>query len=103
MNLTFQQIVFVIYSALIVLMSLFSFVAFLSDKKKAQRGGERTKEKTLLCLTVLNGAIGSLIGRLVAHHKTDKIYFSITIYFSLLCQIAVFAVLLFFAFFYKAM
>lgn len=78
---------FIIDAGLIVLMSLFAFVAFLHDKKLAVKGAMRTKEKTLLGLAVLNGAIGAFLGRIVAHHKTDKSYFSLTIYLGLLCQI----------------
>ncbi len=61
---------FIIDAGLIVLMSLLAFVAFLRDKKLAVKGAMRTKEKTLLGLAVLNGAIGAFLGRIVAHHKT---------------------------------
>lgn len=85
--MTVQKIIFILYIAFIVLMSLVSIVAYLGDKKKAKNGAIRTKEKTLLSLAVFNGAFGSLIGRVIAHHKTDKIYFSIVIWFSLFVQV----------------
>lgn len=87
--MTYLKLLFVIYVATIVLMSLISFALFCHDKKLAENQKMRIKEKTLLGVTVLNGAIGSFVGRKVAHHKTDKSYFSITIYFGLLCQIGV--------------
>lgn len=96
--MTYFRILLLIDAALLVLMSLVTMIAFISDKKKAQSGKDRTKEKTLLGLTVLNGAFGAFIGRLIAHHKTDKGYFSLTIYVSMLLQTAVLAVLLSLAF-----
>lgn len=91
--MTYNQWLFVIYAALIVIMSLAAFVMFNHDKKLAVKGAMRVKEKTLLQLAVLNGAVGAFIGRIVAHHKTDKTYFSITIYLALLLQAIVFVVL----------
>ena len=35
----------------------------------------------------------ALLGRVVSHHKTEKKYFSITIYFGLLCQLGVLVML----------
>ncbi len=96
--MTYHFILFCIDAGLIVLMSLISFGLFLHDKKLALNQKIRVKEKTLLAFTVLNGAIGSLIGRVVAHHKTNKIYFSITIDFACVCQIAVLILLGIFAF-----
>lgn len=81
-------ILFLVYVATLVLMSLVSFTLFNKDKKLAVKGETRIKEKTLLCSSLLNGAIGAFIGRKVAHHKTDKKYFSFTIYLGLICQIA---------------
>lgn len=96
--MTFHTILFLADIALLVLMSLVSFVAFLSDKKKAVKGKERTKEKTLLMTAVLNGAYGAFAGRIIAHHKTDKGYFSFTIYMGMLFQTAVLVILALFAF-----
>lgn len=88
--MNYNQWVFVIYAALIVIMSLIAFATFAKDKKLAIKGAMRIKEKTLLQLAVLNGALGAFIGRIVCHHKTDKIYFSITIYLALFCQALLF-------------
>ena len=98
--MTFNKILFIIYLALLVIMSLATFAVFGKDKKiAAQNSGKmRIKEKTLLALTVFNGAFGAFIGRKVHHHKTDKVYFSITIYLSMLCQLLVCVVLALLAF-----
>lgn len=94
------KILLFVYLGLLVIMNIFTFGLFLKDKKMAQKNGNevRVKEKTLLSCTAFGGAIGAFIGRLVAHHKTNKIYFSMTIYFSLLVQLAVLAALIYVAF-----
>ena len=61
-------------------------------------GAVRIKEKTLLGFTALGGAIGAFFGRILAHHKTDKVYFSMVIYFSLLLEAAVLGALIAFIF-----
>ena len=91
--MNYNQWLFCIYAALIVIMSIAAFLMFSHDKKLAVKGAMRVKEKTLLQLAVLNGALGAFIGRIVAHHKTDKVYFSITIYLALLLQAIVLVVL----------
>lgn len=94
--MTLNQIILVAYAALMVLMSFVALAAYFRDKKLAVKQKERTKEKTLLFYSVFFGAIGALLGRILAHHKTDKIYFSIVIYFSLLTQILTLGLLVFF-------
>lgn len=96
--MTYHMWLFIIDAILLALMSFISFITFCHDKKLAIKQKPRVKEKVLLGMTVLNGAIGSFLGRLFAHHKTDKIYFSITIYFALLCQACVLVFLALFAF-----
>ena len=92
-----NMILLIAYVGLIVIMSLIAIVAYASDKNKAIKGKERTKEKTLLFYAVFFGALGSLIGRILAHHKTDKIYFSIIIWFSLFLQALTLVLLAFLA------
>ena len=94
--MTLNQIILIAYLALVVLMSFVALIAFMRDKKLAEKQKERTKEKTLLFYSVFFGALGALVGRIIAHHKTDKFYFSVVIYFSLLTQLATLALLVFF-------
>jgi uncharacterized membrane protein YsdA (DUF1294 family) len=75
-------------------MTLITFIAFKSDKQKAIKGKERTKEKTLLFLSAFGGGLGGFLGRIINHHKTDKKYFSIIIYSSLLLEIIVLVILM---------
>ena len=86
------------YFGLMILNSLIAIIMYVSDKKKAINGKMRTKEKNLLFIAVFFGALGSLIGRLIAHHKTDKKYFSFVIYTSLLFEVITFGALLYIAF-----
>jgi uncharacterized membrane protein YsdA (DUF1294 family) len=96
--MTYLKWLFIIDLVLVVLMSIISFFLFVNDKKKAEKGQMRTKEKTLLMSAVLNGSYGAFIGRKVAHHKTDKGYFSFTIYFGMLAQTCVIVLLAVLAF-----
>ncbi len=95
--MTYEQIILIIYIAYILLSSIMTFLLFCKDKKIAVKGADRIKEKTLLSFVVFGGAIGGFIGRLVARHKTDKVYFSFTIYLSILLQAITAAVLIFLA------
>ena len=70
MPLTTKQIVIIAYAAYLVLLSLITFIAYGVDKKKAEKGKYRTKEKTLLLLSFLGGAFGGYPAMLVFRHKT---------------------------------
>ena len=92
--MTYRQILLIIYVIYVLIMSLMTFIAFRNDKKKAIKGDVRTTEKTLLFLSAYGGAFGGFLGRILNHHKTDKKYFSIVIYSSLILEIAVLTLLL---------
>ena len=85
----YEKMIFLIYLGVLVLMSLFTFFIFGKDKKMATNGGgpKRIKEKVLLGCCALGGAIGGSLGRIVFHHKTEKKYFSFTIYLGMILQI----------------
>ncbi|MCR5741550.1 MAG: DUF1294 domain-containing protein [Gammaproteobacteria bacterium] len=97
----FNKIIFFAFIAYTLILSLISFGLFKKDKKMAQSGGGpvRIKEKTLLASVAFGGALGGFIGRIVCHHKTEKKYFSFTIYLSLLLEVATLVVLGYLAFF----
>ena len=98
--MTYEQIIFIVYAGLLVLNSFIAFCLFGKDKKMAQKGGGpvRIKEKTLLGSVAFGGAFGGFLGRLVAHHKTEKKYFSFTIYLSMLLEVLTLVVLAIMAF-----
>ena len=94
--MTAPVIYLIIYLGLTVFFSFVALIAYFRDKKLAVKGKERTKEKTLLFLAVFFGSVGAFLGRILAHHKTDKKYFSMVIYFSMLMQAATIAALVIF-------
>jgi len=79
---------FRIYLAVIGVMSLVTLGAYFIDKKKAERGKWRTKEKTLLSLSFFGGSIGGLIALYVVRHKNKHWYFVVVNWLSLIIQIA---------------
>lgn len=69
-SLTVKEIVIIAYAAYLVLLSLITFIAYGADKKKAESGKWRTKEKTLLLLSFFGGAFGGYPAMLIFRHKT---------------------------------
>lgn len=95
----YNELIFYVYLSLMVIMSIISFTFYGVDKKKAIKGKERIKEKTLLFYTIFNGAIGAFFARFVFRHKTEKKYFSLTIFAGLFIQVLGLAILYYLAFF----
>lgn len=95
----YNELIFYIYLSLMVIMSIISFSLYGVDKKKAIKGKERIKEKTLLFYTIFNGSIGAFFARFVFRHKTEKKYFSLTIFAGLFIQVLGLAILYYLAFF----
>ena len=66
----------------IVLMKLDEIHRFLImcvDKLLAKKEARRVPERTLLLIAAIGGSLGSLLGMLVAHHKTRKAKFYILV------------------------
>lgn len=57
-------------------MNFWAFAAFGIDKARAERGGWRVQESTLLWLAFLGGSPGAYAGRRLFRHKTRKQPFS---------------------------
>ena len=70
MPLTPKQITIIAYGGYLVLLSLITFFAYGLDKKKAEKGQWRTKEKTLLLMSFFGGAFGGYPAMLLFRHKT---------------------------------
>ncbi len=68
--MTTKQIVLIAYGAYLVLLSLITFIAYHNDKRKAEKGKWRTKEKVLLLLSFFGGAYGGYPAMLIFRHKT---------------------------------
>lgn len=82
MDLRYQ----IILAALLV--NIVAFAAYGIDKRKAQKGGWRIPESTLLLLAFFGGAIGALMGMRVFHHKTKHWKFKILVPLFLVLQLA---------------
>ena len=69
-ELTIRQIIILAYAGWLILLSIITFIAYGVDKKKAEKGKYRTKEKTLLLLSFFGGAFGGFPAMLIFRHKT---------------------------------
>ena len=81
----YPALAFLVYVAI---MSLVTFMAYGIDKKKAIDGAWRTKEKTLLGLSLAGGAVGGFLGMKLFRHKTKHTSFTVGIPAILLAQMA---------------
>ena len=61
----------------LVVINIIGFLAMWIDKRKAQKGKWRIKEKTLFMITLLGGGIGTISGMYTFRHKTQKLAFTI--------------------------
>ena len=60
--------------------NVLAFLTYGWDKLSAKRSGaRRVPERTLLLIAAIGGSLGSLLGMLVAHHKTRKAKFYILV------------------------
>lgn len=66
----YQQVFLTIYGAYLIILSIITFFFYLSDKKRAERGRERIRERTLLWLSFLGGAFLGYPAMLIFRHKT---------------------------------
>ncbi len=87
--------VLIVYTVVLGMMSLATGITYAWDKRLAVKGEWRISEKTLLLMTFFFGAVGALIGRNLARHKTKKWYFTVVIYLSLVIQIGALLYLLY--------
>ena len=52
-------------------MNLAALIAMWADKRRAQRGASRVRERTLFLLAILSGAFGGTLGMFLFRHKTQ--------------------------------
>lgn len=60
-----------------IIINIVSLIIVYIDKKKAQKQLWRIKENHIHLLSLLGGALGTVSGMLIFHHKTRKIKFCI--------------------------
>ena len=66
-------------------LNLFLFILMGIDKRAAKRKKWRIPERRLLTLGIIGGGIGGILGMLVFHHKTHRIYFTICYVVNIIC------------------
>ncbi|MCD8191042.1 MAG: DUF1294 domain-containing protein [Clostridiales bacterium] len=55
--------------------NIVGFTAMGSDKRRAERGKWRIRERTLFIIALLGGSVGVLLGMYTFRHKTRHWYF----------------------------
>ena len=66
-------------------LNLLLFIFMGIDKRAAKRKKWRIPERRLLTLGLIGGGIGGILGMLVFHHKTHRLYFIICYVVSVIC------------------
>ena len=66
-------------------LNLCLFILMGIDKRAAKRKKWRIPERRLLTLGIIGGGIGGILGMLVFHHKTHRIYFTICYVVNIIC------------------
>ena len=72
----------------LLLINAIGLLIMCIDKLLAKKQARRVPERTLLWVAALGGSFGSLLGMMLAHHKTRKHKFYITIPLLLALQVA---------------
>jgi len=71
----------------LLFINVFGLLSMWHDKKMAQTGNWRVKEKTLFLIALAGGSIGSLIGMYKFRHKTKHLSFKYGIPFIIVLQV----------------
>ena len=69
----------------VLLINLLLFLLMGIDKRAAKRKKWWIPERRLLTLGIIGGGIGGILGMLVFHHKTHRIYFTICYGINVFC------------------
>ena len=95
--LSLKQVILVAYGVYLLLISVITFIAYHSDKKKAKKGEFRIKESVLLLLSLLGGAFGGYPAMLIFRHKTkgEHWYFTFVNLLGIAIPVALFLLILF--------
>ena len=66
-------------------LNLLLFIFMGIDKRAAKRKKWRIPERRLLTLGLIGGGFGGILGMLVFHHKTHRVYFTICYVVNIIC------------------
>lgn len=62
----------VVYSFYLLMLNIAAFILMSIDKNRAKKNEWRIKELTFMILALLGGAVGTLLGMVIFHHKQNK-------------------------------
>ncbi len=65
-----EYFILTLYITYLIVMSIFTFILYGLDKRRAIKGQYRVPEKALLLLSFLGGAFGGFPAMLIFRHKT---------------------------------
>ncbi len=74
---------------ILLIWNIITFIMMGIDKRQAVKDGWRISEKTLLSSAFVMGAVGSILGSIVFHHKTQKPKFKILLPVALVINLAI--------------
>jgi uncharacterized membrane protein YsdA (DUF1294 family) len=78
-----------VFAGLPVIVSLLTFLAYRSDKKRAQTGEWRVSEATLHLMELTGGWPGALLAQRRYRHKTSKVSFQVAFWLIVLIHQAI--------------
>lgn len=65
--------------------NLLLFILMGMDKRAARRKKWRIPERRLLTLGMIGGGFGGILGMIIFHHKTHRVYFTICYVVNIIC------------------
>ena len=65
--------------------NLLLFILMGMDKRAARRKKWRIPERRLLTLGMIGGGFGGILGMIIFHHKTHRVYFTICYVVNVFC------------------
>ena len=65
--------------------NLLLFILMGMDKRAARRKKWRIPERRLLTLGMIGGGFGGILGIIIFHHKTHRVYFTICYVVNIIC------------------
>ena len=65
--------------------NLLLFILIGMDKRAARRKKWRIPERRLLTLGMIGGGFGGILGMIIFHHKTHRVYFTICYLVNIIC------------------
>lgn len=94
LNLSLQQILLILYSFWLIMITVITFCLYGWDKRAAKLDRRRTPEASLHLLAFLGGWLGGLAGQKYFRHKTRKLSFQILFWLTGIWHLAIVAVLI---------